>query len=434
MGCAQLIITTNDTPANAGTTARSNLIAGNYNRFTIPAKATVTAYWPSSLTNAGQARPRPAANSPERGLFLDAEYQQVHDFFAARPHRQPTPLRDLPGLAKTLGIGRLMVKDETGRFGLNAFKLLGASFAIETLQAEGALSSGATVVCASEGNHGRAVARAAREAGCQARVYMAADAAQARVDAIAGEGAIVVRVDGSYDDAVRKVSADATTHGWTVVSDTSWNGYERIPRLIMLGYTHMMEEVAEVSDVVFVQGGVGGLLCGVASWCARHAPERAVVSVEPTSAACLLASARAGRPTAVTGPLTTAMAGLRNREVSPLAFESVRSTVKAYLAVDDVWAHDAIRVLAQPANGDPAIAAGASGAAALAGLLAVTRDSSMDELRDGLGLNSDARVLVLVSEGVTDPDLWNDVTGETLGGAPDPHGGPGGIGAERGSR
>jgi diaminopropionate ammonia-lyase len=383
------------------------------------------------LTLPGETGARPSAGPRDRGLFSDAEYQQVHDFFGARPHRQPTPLRDLPALANALGIGRLMVKDETGRFGLNAFKLLGASFAIETLQAEGALPLGATVVCASEGNHGRAVARAAREAGCQARVYMAADAAQARVDAIAGEGAIVVRVDGSYDDAVRKVSADATKYGWTVVSDTSWDGYERIPRLIMLGYTHMMEEVSEVSDVVFVQGGVGGLLCGIASWCARHAPERAVVSVEPASAACLLASARAGRPTAVTGPLTTAMAGLRNREVSPLAFESVRSTVQAFLAVDDVWAQDAMRVLARPAGGDPVIAAGASGAAALAGLLAVTRDSSMQELRDRLGLNSNSRVLVLVSEGVTDPELWNDVTGGTFGDGPDLHAGPSSIGAER---
>ena len=332
-------------------------------------------------------------------------------FFAERPHRQPTPLRDLPGLARTLGLGRVMVKDETGRFGLNAFKLLGASFAIETLQTEGALPSGATVVCASEGNHGRAVARAAREAGCHARVYMAADAAQARVDAIAGEGAAVVRVDGSYDDAVRMLSADATANGWTTVSDTSWDGYERIPRLIMLGYTHMMEEVSDVSDVVFVQGGVGGLLCGIASWCAHYRPERAVVSVEPTSAACLLASARAGRPTAVTGPLTTTMAGLRNREVSPLAFESVQSTVSAFLAVDDLWAHEAIRLLARPSEGDPAIAAGASGAAALGGLLAAARDPGMREVRERLGLDANSRVLVLVSEGVTEPALWREVIG-----------------------
>lgn len=333
-------------------------------------------------------------------------------FFAARPHRLPTPLRDLPGLARALGVARVMVKDETQRFGLNAFKLLGASFAIETLKAEGGLPPGATVICASEGNHGRAVARAAREAGCDARVYMAADAAQARVDAIAGEGATVVRVDGSYDDAVRLVSASAAANGWTIVSDTSWDGYERIPRLIMLGYTQMMQEVSDESDVVFVQGGVGGLLCGVASWCARHAPHRAVVSVEPTSAACLLASARAGVPTAVTGPLTTTMAGLRNREVSPLAFESVRATVAAFLAIDDSWADDAIRRLAHPIQGDPAIAAGASGAAALGGLLAATFGPGMQQVRERLGLHAGSRVLVIVSEGVTDRARWHEVTGD----------------------
>lgn len=331
-------------------------------------------------------------------------------FFAARPELAPTPLRDLPGLARALGVGSVGVKDETGRFGLNAFKLLGARFAIETLKAEGALPPGHTVVCASEGNHGRAVARAAREAGCHARVYMAADAAQSRVDAIAGEGATVVRVSGSYDDAVRMLGADATAHGWTIVSDTSWDGYERIPRLIMLGYTRMMDEVGAGFDIVFVQGGVGGLLCGIASWCATHAPRCKVVSVEPASAACLQASARAGQPTAVTGPLNTTMAGLRNREVSPLAFHSVLTTVDAFLAIDDRWAHDAMRTLAHPSDGAPAVAAGASGSAALGGLLAVCRDAEMAGVRAALGLGPGARVLALVSEGVTDPDLWREVT------------------------
>lgn len=372
---------------------------GNYNRFTIPTQATVTAYLP----------PRPAGPA-DRGLFTAEEYRQVRAFFAARPQLAPTPLHHLPALALALGVGEVMVKDETGRFGLNAFKLLGARFAMETLRAEGALPSGHTVVCASEGNHGRAVARAAREAGCQARVYMAADAAQARVDAITGEGATVVRVDGSYDDAVRMLSADAAAQGWTIVSDTSWDGYERIPRLIMLGYTHMMAEIAESSDAVFVQGGVGGLLCGIASWCSSHAADRRVVSVEPATAACLQASARAGRPTAVTGPLSTTMAGLRNREVSPLAFEPIRQTVSAFLAIDDVWAHGAMRTLAHPRANDPAVAAGASGAAALGGLLALCGEPAMKEVRERLELGPSARVLVLVSEGVTDPALWTAVT------------------------
>ena len=212
-----------DTPANASsTTVRSSLIARNYNRFTIPAQAPTTAYLPSRPAVAGHQGLPPSEHPRGRGLFSDDEYRHVRAFFAARPQRQPTPLRDLPGLARALGIGRVMMKDETHRFGLNAFKLLGASFAIETLTAEGQLTPGATVVCASEGNHGRAVARAAREAGCHARVYMAADAAQARVDAIESEGATVVRVNGSYDDAVRQLDADATANGWTIVSDTSW--------------------------------------------------------------------------------------------------------------------------------------------------------------------------------------------------------------------
>jgi len=137
-----------------------------------------------------------------------------------------------------------VAKDETARFGLNAFKLLGGLFAIETLIAEGAIRPGDTLVCASEGNHGRAVARAARGAGCRSRVYMAGDAAAARVEAIAGEGAEVVRVAGSYDDAVRIMRAEAADHGWTIVSDTSWEGYERIPHLIMPGYTRMIDEIA----------------------------------------------------------------------------------------------------------------------------------------------------------------------------------------------
>ena len=156
-------------------------------------------------------------------------------FFAARPALAPTPARALPALARHLGIAALTAKDESGRFGLNAFKLLGARFAIETLLAEAQLRPGDTVACASEGNHGRAVARAAREAGCPARVYMAHDAAPARAHAIAGEGAEVIRVDGSYDDAVRMLQQDAAAFGWTIVSDTAWPGYERIPYLIMLG-------------------------------------------------------------------------------------------------------------------------------------------------------------------------------------------------------
>jgi len=331
-------------------------------------------------------------------------------FFAAKPELEPTPARALPGLAAALGVAALAAKDESARFGLNAFKLLGARFAIETLLATGELRRGATVACASEGNHGRAVARAAREAGCAARVYMAHDAAPARAAAIAGEGAEVIRVDGSYDDAVRILQTDAARHDFMIISDTAWPGYERIPFLIMLGYTHLLDEVDDHFDAVFVQGGVGGLLCAMASWCAFHRPGCKVVGVEPTSAACLKASAEAGRPVAVTGALNTSMAGLRNREVSPPAFMSLLPNVDLFMAIDDVWAHEAMRALAHPVDGDPVIAAGASGAAALGGAIALCRDPSMTAFRQHLGLDSTSRVLAIVSEGVTDPDVWARVT------------------------
>jgi threonine dehydratase len=164
---------------------------------------------------------------------------------------------------------------------------------------------------------------------------------------------------------------------------------------------------------VFVQGGVGGLLCAIASWCAFHWADRmpAIVSVEPVDAACLLASARAGRPVAVDGPLRTTMAGLRNREVSPLAFAALQPIVNTFLAIDDSWAHQAIRRLGEPKGHDPRIDAGASGAAALAGLLAVLNDPTLTSARQHLRLNSQSRALVIVSEGVTDPEVWATAMG-----------------------
>jgi diaminopropionate ammonia-lyase len=210
---------------------------------------------------------------------------------------------------------------------------------------------------------------------------------------------------------VRVLQTDAAANGWTIISDTAWPGYERIPYLIMLGYTRMLEEVQEARGAqsfthLFVQGGVGGLLCAMASWCACHRPDCKVIGVEPMQAACLQASARAGRPVAVDGPLQTALAGLRNREVSPLAFESLLPNVDAFMAIDDEWAFEAMRALNRGG-----VRAGASGAAALGGLLALCGDAALMRARMRLGLDAGANVLCIVSEGVTDPALWTAVTG-----------------------
>jgi diaminopropionate ammonia-lyase len=371
-----------------------------------------------SVTSTYIALPQPSTASVAagRGLFSAEEYATAARFFEGHASLVPTPLTSLPGLAGTLGLGGVLAKDETGRFGLNAFKLLGARFAIEQLISEGAVRRGDTLVCASEGNHGRAVAHTARAVGCAARVYLSESVAPARAEAIAAEGAVVVRVPGTYDDAVRVAAAEAGVHDWTVISDTSWTGYEHIPRLIMLGYSWMVDEMVRAMprgwrpDAIFVPGGVGGLLAGVASrgaWLWPTPPR--IITVEPASAACLQASARAGTPTLVPGPFDTVMGGLRCGEVSPLAFAAVAPLVDAYVGIADTWSMDAMRRLARPAGSDPSIAAGASGAAALGGLLAILDDPAARGLKDVLALDASSTVVVIVSEGITDPALWHRV-------------------------
>ena len=351
-------------------------------------------------------------------LFTEGDYAQQRAYFAAHPELTPTPLRRFRALARTLGIADLRGKDESVRFGLNAFKAAGAMFAIAQLQSTGVLGVHATLVCASEGNHGRAVARAAREAGCEARVYLSASAAEARVAAIQSEGAVVVRVEGTYDDALRAMASDARAHGWRVISDTALDGEPvEVPRLIMLGYTRLMDEALSQwepgppPDVIFVPGGVGGLLAAVAAWTTRHCtPRPFVVCVEPASAACLQFSARDGRPATLQGPFDTVMAGLRCGEVSRAGFDAVLHGVDAYVAIEDHWATDAMRHLAA-GGGDPIVKAGASGAAALGGLLAAVRDPGVADLKDHLGLGLGSRALVLITEGATDPELFAAVVG-----------------------
>lgn len=353
-------------------------------------------------------------------LFSEAEYRQQRAFFNAHPDFSPTPLRRLRGLARALGLADLRIKDETGRFGLNAFKAAGAMFAISALRESGSLRPGETLVCASEGNHGRAVARAARDANCPARVYLAASVTASRAAAIEAEGATVVRVAGTYDDALREMAKEALTYGWRVISDTALDGEPfEIPRLIMLGYTRLMDEVAAQwddsapPDTVLVPGGVGGLLAAVSDWVRTRSPSERprVVCVEPVSAACLQVSARERRPTTVPGPFETSMGGLRCGEVSRAAFGAVQAGVSAFVAIEDQWAFDAMRQLASGKGGDAIVRAGASGAAALGGLLAILRDPALAEVRQGLGLGLGSRVLAIVTEGVTDPELFAAVVG-----------------------
>lgn len=312
----------------------------------------------------------------------------------------------------------LRLKDETDRFALPSFKALGAGYAVAELLSRGLLPSGATLLCASEGNHGRAVARAARVHGLRARVFVSAQVGAERAEAIALEGAEIVRVDGSYDDAVRAVIAEAAATGAVIVSDTAWEGYEEIPRLITAGYMRLMDEAAgqwksKPPDLVVVQGGVGGLAAAVASWYALHPelPRARLVVVEPLRAACLLASARAGACTVVPGPHETIMGGLRCGQPSRIAWPAIASGVDAFVAIDDDWVRQAMRLLARPPAGDRPRAVGTSGAAGVAALIALAREAALEPLRTALGISARTRAMAILTEGVTEPSLYEGVVG-----------------------
>jgi diaminopropionate ammonia-lyase len=219
------------------------------------------------------------------------------------------------------------------------------------------------------------------------------------------DGATVVEVDGTYEDAVRAAAAFGEETGATIISDTSWDGYEQIPRWIMAGYTQILEEAASQWDhpptLVIVQGGVGGLVCAAASWFAyRFGDKRPYfIAAEPENAACLMMSAEAGHPVTITGNLDTIMAGLRCAEPSPAAWPAIAAGVDAFVTVSDAAAIDAMRIMSA-ATEDERIDAGPSGACGLAALVAIARDPALAEVQSAAGLDREARALVIVTEGI----------------------------------
>jgi diaminopropionate ammonia-lyase len=338
---------------------------------------------------------------------------------AGWPGYSATPLVRLDGLARRLGLAMLWYKDERGRFGLGSFKALGGAYAVRrVLERAARPACEVTVTCATDGNHGRSVAWGARLFGCNCVIFIHATVSEGRAAAIRRHGAEVVRVPGNYDDAVRHAAAEAARHGWFVVSDTSYPGYREVPVDVMHGYGVMAAEIlrqlpaGQLPTHVFVQVGVGALAAAI---CARFwlewGPRRPrLVAVEPVRADCLLQSIAAGRPVAVHGDLETVMAGLACGEVSELAWEVLGTGAEAAVALGDDWALEAVRALANPRDGDPVIVAGETGGAGLAALLAL-RDRS--DLRAQLGLDAGSRVLLLGSEGDTDPEIYRKIVGRS---------------------
>ena len=376
---------------------------------------------------------RPLLSEDAEMLSLAAA-ADVEQQLARRPDHRPTPLHALPALAGELGLAGVFVKDEGYRLGLGSFKALGGSYAVIRLVVEEAerrlgrsidpdeleepevraIAAAMTFGCATDGNHGRSVAMGARLVGAKSVIFVHAGVSEKRIDAIAAYGAEIVRVTGTYDDSVREAARVCDENGWTVVSDTTWPGYEYIPGLVMQGYTALLSEalrqMEEPPTHVFVQAGVGGIAAATAGHLAvRYGAKRPrFVVVDPARAACLFESASAGRPVKVEHGEPTIMAMLECYEPSLVAWRILSRVADAFMTVEEADAVSVMNRLARPQGADPAIVSGESGGVGLAGLLAVARDPT---LREALGLTAQSRVFAINTEGATDPERYATLVG-----------------------
>lgn len=384
-------------------------------------------------------------------IFPAGIFAQARNFHRQIPGYQTSPLKSLPHLATMLGVGGIWVKDESARLSLNSFKVLGGSFAIyrfirsklgvadndelsfEDLMSETVRSRLGDIIfaTATDGNHGRGVAWAASKLGCKSVIYVHKDTSQARIKAIKGNGAEVRVVNGTYDDAVRQASLDAEQNGWQVISDTSWEGYQDIPTWVMQGYATLLSEAQEqlaaqglVSPThVFVQGGVGALAASTIGFYRQRfgTNQPTAVVVEPVTAACLFESAKFGdgQPHPVGGDLQTIMAGLACGEPSPIAWNVLWDCADVFVACPDYVAAKGMRVYAVPLKGDPFIVSGESGAVTLGALMFVLEYPDFAPLKEYLNLGPDSQILLINSEGNTDPDYFRRVVWEGVEAVPE---------------
>lgn len=361
---------------------------------------------------------------------------------ASCPHYALTPLHSLPGAAKRAGVAQVLYKDESLRFGLNSFKALGGAYAVALvlqqkvsaqLDREVSLADLAngtykeitqriTVTCASDGNHGRAVAAGARVFGCGCTIFLHEGVSLGREQAITSYGASVMRTKGNYDDSVREAQSTADARGWILVADTAQAGDSRSMRMslrVMQGYQVLTSEILDQLALiqapppthVFLQGGVGGLAGAVIAHLSDALPANALPSfiiVEPKNADCLLQSAKADKPVGVTGDLDTLMAGLACGEVSLAAWPVLSRRADYFMAIGDEGVGPAMRMLADGSLGAN-IVAGESAVAGLAALLSLADVSSRGLVR----LNADSRVLLIGTEGATDPEIYRRLVMET---------------------
>ncbi|MFC5696033.1 diaminopropionate ammonia-lyase [Pseudomonas sp. GCM10022186] len=350
-----------------------------------------------------------------------------------------TPLYSLPDLAAELGVADILVKDESERSLLGSFKALGAPIALVRLILRrfpeqrfevrgllageyGAALADFTVISATDGNHGRALAAAAQSVGCRCVIVLHANVSIEREEAIAAYGAEIVRISGNYDESVEEAAALAEKNHWLVVSDTSYDGYEEIPRDVMQGYGSLAAEIIEALvrrqgsgpafTHVFLQGGVGGLAAGVASYLWELYGERrpTFIVVEPEQADCLYQSAIAGEAAKATGSVDSVMAGLACGETSPLAWKFLQPSVDFFMTIEDDEAVSAMRRLAAGSQRDIPLVAGESAVAGLAGLVRIAASKGLSA---DVGIDGQSRVLLISTEGATAPGVYAELVGET---------------------
>ncbi len=381
-----------------------------------------------------------AGEGAELAFLAPGEAEKARAYHRSFAAYAPTPLVALPKLAKTLGVGRVFVKDESYRFGLNAFKVLGASYAIGRYLAErlgkdiGEVSfdylrspevrnqlGTITFTTATDGNHGRAVAWAAQQLGHRAVIYMPKGSDPTRLANIRAHGAEASITDLNYDDAVRLSYRMARENGWVIVQDTAWEGYEDIPTWIMQGYATLgLEAMAQLGAEgidcpthLFLQAGVGSYAGGVLGFLTAKLGDArpTTVIVEPHQANCIYRSALAGdgRPHKVGGDLDTLMAGLACGEPNTISWKILRDYAHGYISCPDWVAANGMRILAAPRRGDTPVVSGESGAVTCGLLEFLMAHPGGEEIRKALDLNNDATVLLISTEGDTSPKTYRDI-------------------------
>ncbi len=379
-----------------------------------------------------KAAPLPQTFSEENAAKVLAFHQQL-------PGYQATELVGLPQLASRWGLKNIFIKDESTRFNLKAFKVLGGSYAVARLLCQKLginledttfqhlisdevrkKIGNITLTTATDGNHGRGIAWTAQQLRQKAVIYMPKGTVQSRVDNIKEHGATVEVTNLNYDDTVRLANSMAKKHGRYMMQDTSWEGYEDVPRWIMQGYMTMCKEATDQLEAkgstpthVFVQAGVGAMTGAAVGYLANRYKKNLpkFVIMEPNNAACIFASAAAGdgKPHAVTGDMQTIMAGLACGEPSLIGWDILRDLPTGYLSCDNYVSANGIRILANPLAGDHAVEAGESGSVGMGILDLLSNDTAFAGIKEALGLGSDSSVLMFNTEGATDPVNYREI-------------------------